>query len=412
MMTDLTERFIRYAGQETTSDPSSDSQPSSECQLDFLRILQGELEEIGMSDVHLDPRGTLYAGIPAPGGTTVGLLAHVDTSPDAPGKGVRPVVHRDWDGSTILLTGDLAIDPAETADMSRYIGHSIITSDGNTLLGADDKAGVAIIMEVCSILLQDPSIPRPPLRIAFTTDEEIGRGVDGFDTGLFGADVAYTIDGGQVGMVDTATFNAWSADWKVTGREVHPGSASGIMVNAVRIAGEIIAALSAEEMPENSSGLEGYDYPYSVTGTTSTAALRMLVRDFTQTGMEARLERLRALRAWIACRHPGAIIDLELKEQYSNPAETLLGDRRPVEFAMRGTAAAGLEPTEGSIRGGTDGSRLSFMGVPTVNLPTGGELFHSRREWISDRGMELSLSILLSTIRIWGEEPPVAPCSS
>jgi tripeptide aminopeptidase len=400
----LTERFIRYAGMETTADPASDSSPSSSCQLDFLKVLRSELAELGMADVHLDERGTLYAGTPGGTGVTVGLLAHVDTSPDAPGKGVVPILHRNWDGSPIALADGGVIDPAETEDMPRYVGGTIITSDGGTLLGADDKAGVAIIMEACRMLLEDPSIPRPPIRVAFTTDEEIGRGVDGFDTERFGADLAYTVDGGRVGQVDTATFNAWSAEWTVTGREVHPGSARGIMVNAVRIAAEIISGLCPEEMPENSSGLEGYDYPFSVSGTTSSARIGMLLRDFSSEGMEKRLLRMRALHQWVRARHPGAGIELEMKEQYRNPAEVLLADRRPAEFALRGTAAAGLQASEGSIRGGTDGSRLSFMGVPTVNLPTGGEFYHSRREWIAAEGLELSLDTLIETIRIWGAE--------
>jgi tripeptide aminopeptidase len=403
-MSRLTERFIRYAGMETTADPSSDSSPSSSCQLDFLRVLRTELTELGLADVHLDEKGTLYAGIPAGHGLTVGLLAHVDTSPDAPGKGVVPVLHKDWDGSTIVLPDGGTIDPAETEDMLRYTGGTIITSDGTTLLGADDKAGVAIIMEACRMLLENPSMPRPPIRVAFTTDEEIGRGVDGFDTERFGADLAYTVDGGRVGQVDTATFNAWSADWSITGREVHPGSARGIMVNAVRIAADILSAVAPEEMPENSSGLDGYDYPFSVSGSTTSARVRMLLRDFGTEGMEKRLGRMRALQQWVRTRHPGAGIELELKEQYRNPAETLRADRRPVEFALRGTAAAGLDALEGSIRGGTDGSRLSFMGVPTVNLPTGGEFFHSRREWIAADGLELSLATLIETLRIWGSE--------
>jgi len=403
-MSRLTESFVRYAAFDTAADPSSEASPSSTRQLDFLRVLRDDLLELGMTDVHLDETGTLYAGLPAPGAVTVGLLAHVDTSPDAPGSGVVPVLHEDWDGSPIRLGEGLVIDPAECGDMLRYVGGTIVTSDGSTLLGADDKAGVAIIVEACRQLVEDPSLPRPPLRVAFTTDEEIGRGVDGFDTARFAADLAYTVDGGPVGRVDAATFNAWSAEWTITGREVHPGSAKGVMVNAVRIAADIVSSLAAEEMPESSDALEGYDYPHRISGTVSSATVRMLLRDFESGGMERRLSRLRAMRDWMSARYPGAVVELELKEQYRNPAEVLRADRRPVEYALRGTAAAGVEAEEGSIRGGTDGSRLSFMGVPTVNLPTGGELFHSRREWVAAEGMELSLTILLRTLGIWGLE--------
>lgn len=403
-MTRLTDRFLEYVKHDTTADPNSHDSPSSSCQMDFLRLLKGQLEGMGMEDVELDPAGTLYAGLPGDGvgDVTIGLLAHVDTSPDAPGKDVNPRLHVDWDGEPIVLQEDVVIDPVDTDDMPRYKGGTIITSDGTTLLGADDKAGVALIMEVCSTLTGAPSIPRPPLRIAFTTDEEVGRGVDGFDTGRFGAELAYTVDGGMVGKVDTQTFNAWSATWKVRGREVHPGSARGSMVSAVRIVADIISGIPPEEMPENSSGTEGYDYPMSVKAVTSAGEVRMILRDFTDAGMRARLDRVEQLRDWIRTRHPGAVIDLELKEQYSNPASILEKDRRAVDFALEAVRRCGLEGEEGSIRGGTDGSRLSFMGVPTVNLPTGGEMYHSRREWIAVEGLETSYRTLLETLKIWG----------
>jgi len=406
IMTRLIDRFLEYVKHDTTADPDCSNLPSSQCQIEFLRLLEGQLRVIGMEDIELDPAGTLYATLPGGGSgeVTLGLLAHVDTSPDSPGKDVNPLLHADWNGEPIRLQEDVVIDPADSVDMGRYLGGTIITSDGTTLLGADDKAGVALIMEVCSLLIEDPLIPRPPLRIAFTTDEEVGRGVDGFDTEKFRADLAYTVDGGEVGLVDTQTFNAWSATWKIRGCEVHPGSAKGSMVNAVRIAADIISNLPAEEMPENSSGLEGYDYPLAVKAVTASGEVRIILRDFTTDGMKARLVRMENLHEWLKTRHPDAVIELELKEQYSNPASILKKDRRAVDYAIEGTARAGLTGKEGSIRGGTDGSRLSFMGVPTVNLPTGGEMYHSRREWIAVEGLEISLRILIETIRIWGGE--------
>ncbi len=403
---DIAERFIRYAGHDTSSDSSSASSPTTLRQMDFLRILRKELEELGMENVELDESGTLYATLPGEGtgNTVIGLLAHVDTSPEAPGGGVVPVVHCNWDGEPIRLQGDVSIDPAMTEQMKRYTGGTIITSDGTTLLGADDKAGVAVIMEACKTLINDPGIPRPPVRVAFTTDEEVGRGMDGFDPERFGADMAYTVDGGPVGKVDIQTFNAWSALFRVLGREVHPGSAKGVMVNAVRILSDMVCFLRPEEMPENSSGEEGYIYPMQISSSTSEGTLRVILRDFTSEGMERKVQYMKSLEGWIISRYPGADITLELHEQYSNPAEILRKDRRAVDFALMGTRAAGLQPEESSIRGGTDGSRLSFMGVPTVNLPTGGEFYHSRKEWIAVEGLQLSFDILLETLKIWGGE--------
>jgi len=405
-MSDLTDRFLRYTRINTSSDPSSSESPSSNRQLEFLRLLESEISELGIEDIELDEKGTLYASLPGGGSgdTVIGLLAHVDTSPESPGEGVEPVLHPDWDGKPIALCEGVVIEPSETVDMLRYTGDTIITSDGTTLLGADDKAGVAIIMEILRTLVRNGEIPRPPLRIAFTTDEEVGRGMNDFNTDRFGADFAYTVDGGPVGKVDTQTFIAWSAEWNVKGREVHPGSAKGIMVNATRVLADIVSSVVPEEMPENSSGDEGYYYPVSISSVTSEGNLKMILRDFTSEGMKVRIDNMRAIENWIQARYPKAEISLEMSEQYRNPGEILQQDRRVVEYAIMGTRAAGIEPEESSIRGGTDGSRLSFMGIPTVNLPTGGELFHSRKEWIAVSGLELSYRIVLETLGKWGSK--------
>jgi len=402
----LIERFLEYARIRTTSDPSSKSSPSSSFQTDFLKMLEEELREMGMADVELDPAGTLYASLPGTGSgsTVIGLLAHVDTAPDSPGENVSPVLHGDWDGRKIELSEGVVVDPADTEDMHRYLGDNIITSDGTTLLGADDKAGVAIIMELLSMLMSDSEIPRPPLRVAFTTDEEVGRGMDGFSPERFGAQLAYTVDGGPVGQIDTQTFNAFSATWSVAGNEVHPGSAGGLMVNATRIVADIVSMMRPEEMPENSYGTDGYDYPVSIESATASGRLSVMLRDFTSEGIESRVQRMRELEKYISAKYPKAVIELELKEQYRNPSNILKEDRRLVDFALRGSSAAGVEGRETSVRGGTDGSRLSFMGIPTVNLPTGGELYHSRKEWIADRGMRISLETLKQTLAIWAEE--------
>ncbi len=403
-MTGLLERFLRYAVLDTASDESSGASPSTPGQTEFLRLLRDELTSLGMTGVFLGDEGILYARVPGgTGSTPLGLIAHVDTSPEAPGAGVKPVLHENWDGSPIRLGGGVVIDPSECADMLRYLGATIVTGDGSTLLGVDDKAGVAIIMEICGMLASDPSIPHPPLSVAFTSDEEIGRGVDRFDTGRFGARFAYTIDGGPVGEVETQTFNASSADWTFKGRQVHPGSAAGIMVNSLRAACDAVSMLRAEEMPENSTGMQGYDYPMSLSGNASESRLRMILRDFDREGLERRKMRLGAIAEAVRACHPGVQVSLEIRDQYRNPGEILNRDRRLIEYALEGTRRAGLEPREGAIRGGTDGSRLSYMGVPCVNLPTGGEMFHSRAEWVADRGLELSRDCVVRILEVWAE---------
>ena len=401
----LIDRFLKYVRIDTTPDESSQSLPSTPRQINFLAVLEKELKAMGLEEIHLDENGTLFATLPGGiEGETIALLAHVDTAPDAPGKNIKPVIHENWDGKAIELRNSVIIDPARSTDMMRYKGGSILTSDGTTLLGADDKAGVAVIMETCSRLLANSSLTRPKIRIAFTTDEEIGRGMDGFDTKILNADFAYTVDGGPMGRIDTQTFTAVSAVWKIKGREVQPGKAKGVMINAVRVAGDILKELLPNEMPEKSEGEEGYDYPMKISGTTASAEIKMLLRDFTSSGMEKRRERMKAILDKVQFVYPDAKIKLELKEQYQNPRDILKVDRRLIDYALEGSKKAGVPAVESSIRGGTDGSRLSFMGVPTVNLPTGGEQYHSRREWIAVEGMELSVSILFETLKIWGRE--------
>ncbi len=404
-MNSITERFVRYVKVSTASDPNSSTSPSSSRQFDLLRMLEKELTELGMEKVFLSETGVLYAKVPGGmSGDVIGLIAHVDTSPDSPGENVMPQFHKKWDGLPIHLNEGVQIDPDQCSDMLRYKGDTIITSDGSTLLGADDKAGIAIIMETCEWLIQNPSVRRPQIVVAFTPDEEVGRGVDNFDVNQFGADFAYTVDGSEVSEVSSETFNAWSANWEITGREVHPGSAAGSMINAVRIAGELIALMRSEEMPENSSGRDGFDYPLYVNGTTGHAEVKMILRDFTTEGMILRKLRMEAIRDCLVSLFPGSQIELIMKEQYSNPGEILKKDKRLVNFALAGFERCGIASREGSIRGGTDGSRLSFMGVPTANMPTGGELFHSRREWIAEGGLQIALDGLKNTLIIWGEE--------
>ncbi len=403
-MRTLLERFLDYVRVDTTSSEDSESSPSTLMQLDLQQILLEELSEIGAHDIHLSEQGVLYASLPGGTGNDIlGLIAHVDTSPEAPGNGVKPVLHQDWDGKPIELGGGVVVDPDQSKDMNRFIGGNIVTSDGTTLLGADDKAGVAIIMDTCRRLMSEPSFVRPQVRIAFTPDEEVGRGVLNFELERFGAALAYTVDGGCLGYIDSETFNAYGATWTIEGREVHPGSAKGVMINAVRLAAELVSLLRKDEMPESSEGKEGYIYPLSIDGTTGRAKVRMILRDFREQGMKRRIHDLETIRDFLASRYEGAVISLELKEHYRNPSDIIKSDRRLVEYAMEGSRRAGVEPREGSIRGGTDGSRLSYMGLPTVNLPTGGEMFHSRTEWIAEEGLKLAADTLMETLKVWGE---------
>lgn len=405
-MKELTRRFVRYAQIDTRSDPASSSVPSTPGQTELLALLRDELLEMGVGKVHLDQGGVVYATLP--GGTgreTIGLIAHVDTSPAVSGRCVKPVFHSNWDGSPIHIAEGVVLDPRECPQILSFKGGTLITSDGRTLLGADDKAGVAVIMEAVRHMMRNPAMKRPRLAVAFTSDEEVGRGMDNFRTDLFGADFAYTVDGELPGSVDSATFNACRADWRITGIEVHPGSAFGRLVNPVRIAAELISMIKPEEMPENSSGEEGFEYPMEMSGDSEAAAVQMIIRDFTAEGLAARVHRMHSLHRFLSEKHDRAVIELSITNQYSNPRETLTADRRLVEYALLGTERAGLAAGETSIRGGTDGSRLSFMGVPTVNLPTGGGLFHSRREWLAEQGLEKSLEILLNTLAVWGANP-------
>lgn len=404
-MNNLLDRFIRYVKVDTTSCENSTTYPTTSKQMNLLRMLEQELKDIGMQEVELSEFGVLYGNLPGENSSPViGLIAHVDTSPDAPGNNVVPILHRKWDGSTIELSNGVCINPALTEDMNRYVGETIITSDGRTLLGADDKAGVAVIIEMCDYLIKNPSVPRPALKVAFTPDEEVGKGVDNFDVERFAADLAYTVDGGPLGKIDTQTFNGYKVVWKIRGKQVHPGKAKGIMINSIRIAADLIGLLRSEEMPENTEGLEGYEYPHRITGVTGDTTVELILRDFDFEDLKNRLTRMKSIQNYLLAAYPGSEVILESREQYRNPGDIISRDKRLVDYALEGSGRIGIKAREGAIRGGTDGSRLSYMGLPTVNLPTGGELFHSKSEWISQKGLELSFQTLLRTLEVWAEE--------
>jgi tripeptide aminopeptidase len=411
----VAQRFLRYVQIDTQSDPDSESVPSTEKQKDLARLLVEELQAIGIGDAEMDEYGYVFGTLPAVGDApdgnarpVLGLLAHLDTSPDAPGANVRPIVHAGYDGGIIVLPGDpsVQLNPATQPALLDHIGHDLITSDGTTLLGSDDKAGVAILMQLAENLIADSTTPRPTIRLCFTIDEEIGRGVDHLDLNRLGADIAYTIDGSGVGNVFTETFNAALATVTVEGVMVHPGYARGIMVNAVRILSELIAALPSHEAPENTDDRVGYIHPHDISaGDAARARVRFILRDFSEGGLQTKKEFLTSLVEFHRVKYPGARITLDLKDQYKNMRSYIENtDPRVVSLAFRAAEQMGIRLEEHVIRGGTDGARLSELGIPTPNIFNGGHDYHSRFEWNSVQNLETSLTYLTHLVHAWGFE--------
>ncbi len=410
----LLQRFLRYVKVDTQSDENSSSSPSTEKQKDLARLLSEELRELGVADARMDEWGYVWGSLPARGaageavsGTmpTIGLIAHLDTYFGTPGGGVKPQVIRGYPGGDIELPGAAGerITVADNPNLSRCVGHTIVTSDGTTLLGADDKAGIAEIMTVVAWLQQHPEVPHPPLRIAFTTDEEVGRGTEHFDVAAFGADVAYTLDGSDLGEIEDETFCADSALLTITGHDVHPGYAKGRMINAVRVAAAVIERLPRNFLPETTEGREPYLHPYDIRGDVSKAEVKLLVRAFTAEELREREDSLRAAIAEVEPLFPGARLKVEIKESYRNMAYQLAKDPRVVEYAFEAVRRAGLEPQRRAIRGGTDGARLSFMGLLTPNIWAGGQAFHSVREWVSLEWMAKAVETTLHLLEVWRE---------
>jgi tripeptide aminopeptidase len=409
----LLERFDRYVRVDTQSQRDGDPErsPSSDNQLDLSRRLVQELTAAGLADARLDDDGFVTATLPATNGATavVGLIAHVDTSPDAPGAGVQPIVHRDYDGSVIELPrGGTRLDPSSMPALARATGHDVITTSGDTLLGADDKAGVAEIVTAVAYLAAHPEVPRPTLKVAFTPDEEIGRGATRFDLDRFGADCAYTVDGSDIGGLQDETFSADEAFVTVTGVDVHPGFATGKLVSALRIAADIVAELPSDRLtPDTTSGYEGFLHPYELSGSAATATIRLILRDFDLDRLRAHGELLRATADAVVARHPGATVDVEIREQYRNMKEALNEVPHVVNAAEAAIRAEGLEVVRDPIRGGTDGSILTQRGLPTPNLFTGGHEFHSVREWASLHEMSAAAATLVHLAEVWSR--PLGP---
>lgn len=408
-MTDtVLDRFLRYVQIDTQSDPTSPTQPSTEKQKTLSRLLVSELQAIGFADAEMDSNGYVYATVPANTDKDVPVIcfcSHVDTAPDFSGTGVKPQIIKNYAGGDITLVGDKSrvIRVAEHPELNNQIGNDLITTDGTTLLGADDKAGVAEIVTAAEILLKDKSIPHGTIKLLFTPDEEIGRGVDKVDLKKLGARFAYTMDGETAGTIEDETFSADGLEISITGVAMHPGFAKGRMENAIKIAGEIIARLPHDVSPEGTEGREGFVHPVGVTGSMEKATISMIVRDFTVTGLHEKEAMVDEIAKAVIASYPGSSYRIAVKEQYRNMKEVLDKNPEIVEFAVEAIRRAGMEPVRGSIRGGTDGSRLSFMGLPTANIFAGGHAFHSPLEWVSRQDMEKAVSTIVELARLWEE---------
>jgi tripeptide aminopeptidase len=404
---DLLERFRRYVQVDTQSRRDRGASPSTPGQLELARLLVDELRRCGVEDAELDGNGYVMASLPASepdqAGPAIGWIAHLDTSPDAPGRGVKPMVHRGYDGGVIELPrGGTRLDPASMPELSTKLGHDIVTSSGDTLLGADDKAGVAEIMTAVCHLASHPELPRPRLRIGFTPDEEIGEGATLFDIERFGAAGAYTIDGSELGELQDETFSALEAIVTVEGIEVHPGQATGKLVNALRLMSQIVAALPHDRLtPETTSGRDGFIHPYELSATAGAATLRAIVRDFDDARLDEHAELLRRTAEGVLAGEPRARLGFELRRQYRNMRAYLEPFPELVRAAEEAIRAEGIEPIRTPIRGGTDGSRLSEMGLPTPNIFTGGHEYHSVREWASLQDMAACAATLVRLAEVW-----------
>ena len=405
-------RFWRYVQIDTQSDPDADSVPSTPKQKVLGRLLVEELTATGCDDAEMDENGYVYATLPACGpgehAPTLALLAHQDTSPDAPGAGVTPQLHRAYDGGRIELPGapGAALDPARQPALREHLGEDLLSSDGSTLLGSDDKAGIAILMQ----LAEDWSAlegPLPEVRLCFTVDEEIGRGTDHLSLDKLRADVAYTLDGSGTDAIYAETFNAAEATVTIEGVAVHPGYAKGVMVNAARLLASFVSALPPEEAPETTAGREGYFHPHTLrASSTEHAEAKVLLRDFTGEGLQRRKDLLQAQADMLRRRCPEARIAVHIEDQYKNMRSYIDEiDPRAVSLAHDAAAKMGCSLAEELVRGGTDGARLSERGLPTPNLFTGGYDFHSRFEWNTVQNLERALAFTRTLLHEWGHAP-------
>jgi tripeptide aminopeptidase len=401
--TSLVERFLGYVKIDTTSDEHSEGCPSTGGQFVLAQLLVEQLRTLGISDAAVDENCYVTATLPGnvEDKEVVGLIAHLDTSPAAPGKDVSPILHEDFDGSPIELADGVVISVEDNPALQKCTGDTIITADGTTLLGADDKAGIAIIMSALEFYQKNPGLPRPTIRVAFTPDEEIGRGTAKFPIETFGADVAFTIDGSFDGEVNIETFNADSAHVTITGVSTHPGTAKGKLVNALRHMAVFLSRLPAEVSPECTEGREGFIHPYELTGDASSCKCHLILRDFERDALSALGEQIKEIADSVLRDEPRLKVEVEIKPSYPNMYAYLKERPEIAERLQEAVRRAGLEPNLAPVRGGTDGSMLTQMGLPCPNIFAGGVNFHGQTEWISTRSMGLSLCTVLNLMTLY-----------
>ena len=406
--TSVLERFLRYVKLDTASDPTSESTPSTAKQLVLLDLLVEELSALGLKDAKRDEFGIVMATLPANTSKknvpVIGFLAHVDTSPELSGANVKPIVHRNYDGRDIVLPDhpSAVLSPKEDADLAGKRGEDIVTASGDTLLGADDKAGVAVVMAAVEHLVRNPGVPHGTLRIAFTPDEEIGRGVRQFDIARFGARYAYTLDGAGLGTLEAETFSADSMTVTFQGRNTHPGFATGVMVNAVKVAADFINRLPKDTLsPEKTKDKEGFVHPNDITASVDRTKVHFIIRDFETSQLVVKEEFVKKLAIDTVKDWPGSSAMFEVKESYRNMRDEIARHPQILELAREAIRESGMTPTETSIRGGTDGSILTEMGLPTPNLFSGQHRFHSRLEWVSGQDMEIAARTIVNLARLW-----------
>ena len=403
-MEKIIDRFLRYVAFDTSSNPDSQSQPSTNKQFALLEQLRKELQGMGVEQVEVDKNGYLMATIPSnieEDVPAIGFISHVDTSPDAPGCGIRPQIIENYDGKTIVLNKEkgVVLDPVEFPELKDYVGQTLITTDGTTLLGADDKAGVAEIMSAAEYIMEHPEFRHGEIKIGFTPDEEIGRGVDRFDVARFGAKYAYTMDGGAIGELEYENFNAASAKVHIQGRNIHPGYAKDKMLNAILIGSEFNDMLPVWQRPEYTEGYDGFIHITKFTGVVEEADIQYIIRDHDFGLFERKKKMLQECADFINCKYGEGVITLEIKDQYYNMKKQIEPHYHIIEKAVKAMEEAGIKANIRPIRGGTDGARLSFMGLPCPNIFAGGLNFHGKYEYLPVQSMEKATEVILNIIR-------------
>lgn len=404
-MEKVLDKFLRYVKVNTESDPYSGQNPSTKCQFDLANILAKELKDLGLENIKVSEKGYVYATLPSNTDESVakiGFISHMDTSPDMSGENVNPQIVKNYNGEDIILNKELGIvlSPSKSPELNQYKGKTLVTTDGNTLLGADDKAGIAEIMTAVEYLVNNPEIKHGDIKIGFTPDEEIGEGADNFEVDFFDADYAYTIDGGRIGELEYENFNAAGVRIEVFGTNVHPGYAKDKMKNSMLIANEIIEMLPKNEVPEKTSGYEGFYHLTNIAGDVEKTDLNYIIRDFSSEGYNSRIETITKIVDDINIKYGSETAKIQVKEQYRNMKEKIEGSMHIVDRAKKAMEDAGVVPEIRPIRGGTDGARLSFMGLPTPNIFTGGENFHGRYEYIPVESMEKAVEVILNIAKL------------